>query len=236
MSSFKKREKVAQREHRERGQLHSRKNLGMLEKHKDYVVRAKAYNKKKAVLKSLHEKARNRNPDEFYYKMIKNPLKSGRHVESHKEEEYTDDQLAMMKTRDLKYVQMKIMSERNKIEQLTGSLHLTKQAGKKNTHIHFVDSDDEEIESDDQLEESGRSRLAGKGRGGFGVPSRSKASTRSANGYRELNQRLNRLQQLKIMSAKMETKKKLLTKEKHIRIPGGDGIPVTYKWFTERKK
>ena len=226
MSSFKKREKVLKREHRERGQLQSRKNLGILEKHKDYVLRAKAYNKKKAVLKSLHEKARNRNPDEFYYKMVKTSLKEGRHVKDQEEEagEYTPEQLALMKTRDLKYLQMKVATERQKIEKLTGSLHLTDQAGKKNMHTYFVDSDNEgDIDSlgvTQQSQEGNKPRPPG----GIG-------------GYRELNQRLNRLQELKRLGQRMDTKKKLSTKERCLRIPGDcSGVPVTYKWFTERKR
>jgi len=75
MSSFKKRAKSLKRTHRERGQPSSRQHLGLLEKHKDYVLRARDYHKKKDQLKILHEKARNRNPDEFYYKMISHKLK-----------------------------------------------------------------------------------------------------------------------------------------------------------------
>ena len=37
-------------------QIHSRQHLGLLEKHKDYVLRAKDYARKKAELKALHEK------------------------------------------------------------------------------------------------------------------------------------------------------------------------------------
>ena len=146
MSSFKKREKLLQRTHRERSQPHSRKNLVLLEKHKDYVVRAESYRRKKDALKLLHEKARNRNPDEFYYRMVNTGLKEGRHVEEQPEERLTEDQLMLMKTRDLKYVQMKVTSEVRKVERLKESLHLTDQAGKNNTHIYFTDSDDGSIE------------------------------------------------------------------------------------------
>ena len=226
MSSFKKREKLLQRTHRERSQPHSRKNLGLLEKHKDYVVRAKSYRRKKDALKLLHEKARNRNPDEFYYRMVNTGLKEGMHVEEQPEEQLTEDQLMLMKTRDLKYVQMKVTSEERKVERLKESLHLTDQAGKNNTHIYFTDSEDEA--DDTTLAQTKSKHLSEQEEllvGGAG-----------SSGYRELNQRLNRVQELKRMRQKMETKKKLVSKERHVRIPGSDGIPVTYKWFTERKK
>ncbi|KAJ3079507.1 UTP11-like, U3 small nucleolar ribonucleoprotein [Quaeritorhiza haematococci] len=61
---------VKRREHKERSQLSSRARLGLLEKHKDYVLRARDYHRKQDRLKSLREKALFRNPDEFYFKMI----------------------------------------------------------------------------------------------------------------------------------------------------------------------
>ena len=45
-----------------------------------------------------------------------------------------------------------------------------------------------------------------------------------SSGYRELNERLNRVQELKRVKQKMETKKKLVSKERHVHIPGSDGI------------
>ena len=41
-----------------------------LEKKKDYVVRAKDYHRKRDHIARLEEKARLRNPDEFYFGMI----------------------------------------------------------------------------------------------------------------------------------------------------------------------
>ena len=66
---------VKRRTHKERSQPRGRKNLGLLEKHKDYVKRAKDHNKKKDRLRLLQEKASMRNPDEFYFKMIGNNTK-----------------------------------------------------------------------------------------------------------------------------------------------------------------
>jgi U3 small nucleolar RNA-associated protein 11 len=68
MSSL--RNAVQRRNHKERGQLASRERLGLLEKKKDYVLRAKDFHSKEKRLKALREKAAQRNPDEFYFKMI----------------------------------------------------------------------------------------------------------------------------------------------------------------------
>ncbi|EFW98711.1 u3 small nucleolar RNA-associated protein [Grosmannia clavigera kw1407] len=61
---------VQRRSHRERAQPLERKRLGLLEKHKDYALRAKDWSKKKAELQRLREKAAERNEDEFSFKML----------------------------------------------------------------------------------------------------------------------------------------------------------------------
>ncbi|QCD92193.1 U3 small nucleolar RNA-associated protein 11 [Vigna unguiculata] len=67
MSSL--RNSIPSRAHKERSQPSARKKFGLLEKHKDYVQRAKAFHKKEDTLRKLREKAANRNEDEFYFKM-----------------------------------------------------------------------------------------------------------------------------------------------------------------------
>lgn len=63
--------KDLQRTHKERGQPRSRQRYGLLEKKKDYKLRSADYKKKQHVLQKLREKAANKNPDEFYFKMIR---------------------------------------------------------------------------------------------------------------------------------------------------------------------
>jgi U3 small nucleolar RNA-associated protein 11 len=60
---------VQRREHYERSQPSGRAKLGLLEKHKDYVKRARNFHEKEKRITSLKRKAEGRNPDEFYFKM-----------------------------------------------------------------------------------------------------------------------------------------------------------------------
>lgn len=55
--------------HKERSQPEARKHLGALEKHKDYVKRAKRRHEKVAKLAEVKRAAAQRNPDEFNVKM-----------------------------------------------------------------------------------------------------------------------------------------------------------------------
>jgi U3 small nucleolar RNA-associated protein 11 len=57
------------RTHHERAQPAARARLGLLEKHKDYKIRAQDYNRKKKTLKTLRAKAEFRNKDEYYHGM-----------------------------------------------------------------------------------------------------------------------------------------------------------------------
>ena len=93
-------------------------------------------------MKLLHKRALNRNPDEFYFHMVRSHTEDGEHIDTPKEEECTPEQLALMQTQDLKYISHKRLVESRKIEKLQSSLHLL-DAEKPNKHVFFVDSKDE---------------------------------------------------------------------------------------------
>jgi len=67
MSSL--RNSLHRRNHKERSQLSHRQRFGILEKHKDYVLRARDYHSKQDRIKRLQQKAAERNKDEFYFGM-----------------------------------------------------------------------------------------------------------------------------------------------------------------------
>ncbi|OLN82890.1 putative U3 small nucleolar RNA-associated protein 11 [Colletotrichum chlorophyti] len=112
MSSM--RNAVQRRSHRERAQPLERQRFGLLEKHKDYSLRAKDYNKKKAQIKSLRQKAADRNEDEFYFGMLSRSgpgsrLKDGKKwsgtVAGDRGNKAMDvDTVRLLKTQDIGYI------------------------------------------------------------------------------------------------------------------------------------
>ncbi|KAH8930141.1 small-subunit processome [Atractiella rhizophila] len=121
---------LQKRQHRERGQLGHRKKLGLLEKHKDYVLRARDYHAKQERLKKLALKASARNKDEFYYGMIKGKTKGGVHIGSRGNSSLPIDLVKILKSQDAGYVRVLAATEEKKINRLREEL---------NTHLSSED-------------------------------------------------------------------------------------------------
>uniref|UniRef100_A0A2P2M3Y5 U3 small nucleolar RNA-associated protein 11 n=1 Tax=Rhizophora mucronata TaxID=61149 RepID=A0A2P2M3Y5_RHIMU len=229
MSSF--RNAIPRRAHKERAQPHSRKKFGLLEKHKDYVIRAKAFHKKEETLQRLREKAALRNPDEFYFKMIKTRTVDGVHRPESEANKYTQEELMLMKTQDIGYVLQKLQSEKKKIEKLSGTLHsLDTQHLKR--HIYYAE-DREEAKEIKSLSSKNEVATAS-----VDVPDVIKR--KMASSYRELEARKNRANQLEKLYMDMALQKELQKNGRKRKLREDEIVQPTskpvYKWRAERKR
>ncbi|KAJ4454968.1 putative Small-subunit processome; Utp11 [Paratrimastix pyriformis] len=108
---------IGQRIHKERAQPAQRKRLGLLEKHKDYVERARDFHKKQTIIHNLRRKAAFKNPDEFYFGMVKSKLQDGVHRELSTKTR-TVQQVKQVKQTQLQYLNSIRVQELNKLERL----------------------------------------------------------------------------------------------------------------------
>ncbi|CCH45563.1 putative U3 small nucleolar RNA-associated protein 11 [Wickerhamomyces ciferrii] len=129
---------VQKKQHRERSQPGDRKKFGLLEKKKDYQLRAKDYHRKQNTLKALKQKALQRNPDEYYHAMTsKKTDDRGLLISERDNEVLTADQVKLLKTQDSTYIKNLRNEELKKIEKLEKSLNF-KSNGK---HTVFVEDE-----------------------------------------------------------------------------------------------
>jgi U3 small nucleolar RNA-associated protein 11 len=98
------RNSIHRRNHKERSQLSNRKRLGILEKHKDYVQRARDYHSKQDRIQRLRQKAADRNKDEFYFSMVKERTRQGVHTKDRGNSSLPVDVVKVLKTQDDNYL------------------------------------------------------------------------------------------------------------------------------------
>lgn len=128
---------VQKKQHKERGQLSSRSRYGLLEKKKDYQLRARDYHKKQATLKSLKAKAKERNPDEYYHAMVNKKTDSNGFLVSERDTEVlSTDQVKLLKTQDAAYIKTLRSQELKKISKLEKTLQFKAQG----EHTVFIDT------------------------------------------------------------------------------------------------
>lgn len=143
--------------HKERAQPQARANLGILEKKKDYKVRAIDYHRKENRIKAMRQAAAMRNPDEFYFGMHKAQVhEDGKHRKTREaerkefEEQVGHETVRIMKDQDLGYIRMKKQQDAKKMEKLRES-HQLIGAPTKRKHVVFVESVNE-VETFDAAE------------------------------------------------------------------------------------
>lgn len=114
---------VQRRNHKERAQPAEREKWGLLEKRKDYKLRAADHKQKKQKLKLLSEKARDRNPDEFSFKMMSSKVdKQGKKVTDRGNPVLSQDVVKLLKTQDAGYIRTMLQMVRKEREELEQKL------------------------------------------------------------------------------------------------------------------
>ncbi|MCO5576369.1 hypothetical protein L7F22_030179 [Adiantum nelumboides] len=231
MSSL--RNAVRRRAHKERSQPSNRQNYGLLEKHKDYVLRARDFHRKEDAIKKLKEKAAARNPDEFYFKMINTKTVDGVHRQQTVAKQYTHDELLLMKTQDIGYVLSKAQSEHKKVERLQAALHSLDRTP-VNKHTYFTENGNAAKEMRPLLM-SDQSQSHGVG---TKLPKRIKKLRDGA--YRELKERTERAAKLRSMVMTMGMQKEVMGKGRKRKLNNDEvsssaEAPV-FKWHKERKR
>jgi len=132
---------VKRRVHLERHQPEKRKKLGYLEKHKDYVSRAKDYHKKEDLIKKNERAAYFRNPDEFRRGMVKTFKSTTKGGVFKKKPIKSADELKLLETQDSQYIGRRETSDKNAVKRMVASLHQL-EAPKPNKHTVFVDDEE----------------------------------------------------------------------------------------------
>ena len=231
----------------------------MLEKKKDYLVRAQAFHSKENRIKALRKKAENRNPDEFYFKMVSSKTKGGVHAAESEHGRLSVEMLQVLRTQDRGYIKTLKGAEDKRVERLKSTLHVVSSTQPLNKHTVFVDSEEaaatfdasQYLGTDPALlgRAFNRPRVeqleAGAGPGGGEGGAIDKGARKAAKkarklkdkAYGELDARMERSEKLGQLAEHMELKKALLAKGRRTKIKDADGdAPAVYKWFPERKR
>jgi U3 small nucleolar RNA-associated protein 11 len=118
---------VQRRNHKERAQPLARSRHGLLEKHSDYSLRAADHRAKKKRIKILREKARDRNPDEFNFGMMKGQVgKDGTRMGDRGNTALDHETVQLLKTQDEGYLRTILSRTRKEVERAVGSLKVRK--------------------------------------------------------------------------------------------------------------
>eukprot|EP00906_Rhabdomonas_costata_P031970 RCo045086 len=221
------------RDHKERVQPRKRRGLGFLEKHKDYVKRAKSYHENSAIVKDLQKAAFQKNPDEYAFGMIRTEVdEDGFHVI--REPSQKGPQIKKDNRVNHGYLQMQYMVDRKKVEKLRNSLAGLRQAGKHGKRTLFFDSVDEAVEQIKQDPEK-LTRHPAVTESSLSLSEKWRLNQIEEAQYKELEERTKRSQMVKGLTDFLEEENKLMTKGKRKAFRRKNGT-VYFKWDAVRKK
>jgi U3 small nucleolar RNA-associated protein 11 len=148
---------VQRRNHKERAQPVEREKWGLLEKRKDYKLRAADHKQKQAKLKILKQKAQDRNPDEFSFKMMSSQVdKSGKRVADRGNKALSMEVVKLLKTQDAGYIRTMLQQTRKEREDVEQRLIMEEQGkvravrdgerARQGKHRVFVENEEEQEE------------------------------------------------------------------------------------------
>uniref|UniRef100_A0A8C0ISI8 U3 small nucleolar RNA-associated protein 11 n=1 Tax=Chelonoidis abingdonii TaxID=106734 RepID=A0A8C0ISI8_CHEAB len=206
------------------------------------------YHKKQNALKALRKKALEKNPDEFYFKMTRD----GVHVIKQPKEEVTQEQLKVMRTQDLKYVEMKRVAEAKKIERMKSELHLLDDQGtQSNKHVFFFDTKKEVQEFDVATHLNTSPELVDRVYNRPTIETLQKETVKGAthpahlkklaqqrkHQYSLLKQRIEREKMMFVIAQKIQARKDLLDKTSKVKVKKETvNSPAVYKFKFQRKR
>lgn len=239
---------IQKKQHRERAQPQERKRLGLLEKKKDYKLRAADYHAKEAQLKLLKKKADERNPDEYYHQMTRTKLNDDANkVRTNQGQALSNDAVKLLKTQDSGYVRTQLANEQKNIERLQNELIFSGNGkhtvfvddineAKSFSAAKFFDTDKSMVNRRQnrlrrrQLEKD--SRLASKQ---LEEEDQDELNEERLKQLTELDQRMNREMELAKVKLEMDLQRELMKKGPKQKITDKDGN-VSWKWTQQRKK
>ncbi|KTW28810.1 hypothetical protein T552_01440 [Pneumocystis carinii B80] len=250
---------LQRRNHKERSQPVEREKWGLLEKPKDYRLRARDYQSKQRRLKRLREKAAEKNPDEFYFGMMKEKTKDGIVIVDRGNPVLTEETVRLLKTQDAGYIKMMLHIENKKVKKLEQYIYTDDKEATNCSAKHYCFVDETNLESqektyqkqkkknytsqiheklseepfshDDSIETY--SNLVNEDQ-----TTQTSKVILSANPklIRELASRRNRIEKLSMLERQIDLQRNLQTKGERKKMgTTSDGIPI-YRWKLERKR
>lgn len=238
---------IQKKQHRERAQPQERKKFGLLQKKKDYKLRAKDYHDKQERLKILREKAKSKNPDEYYHSMTKKKTDDKGILIAEREfsESLSVDEVKLLKTQDVNYVKTKRLNELKQIEKLEKEINFDSNS----QHTVFLEDKEKFQEFDPSKHFNTDKRLVDRKENRLKLDQlesqpiakeqleayQEKLNEKKIKKLRLLKTRMQRAKQLERIEEKMNQQRELMKKGSKKKLVDKEG-KVSFKWKNQRKR